>query len=71
VFEYLLSKGVAAPRMFTVGYGETRPIDTNMTDTGRNNNRRVEFVIINNIDRPQAPPAGAPPVAPVANPRGP
>ncbi len=71
VFEYLLSKGVAAPRMFTVGYGETRPIDTNMTDTGRNNNRRVEFVIINNIDRPQAPPAGAPPVAPAPNPWGP
>ncbi|MDP2314225.1 MAG: OmpA family protein [Pseudomonadota bacterium] len=45
VFEYLLSKGVAAQRMFTVGYGETRPLDTNMTDSGRLNNRRVEFLI--------------------------
>lgn len=45
VFEYLLAKGVAAPRMITVGYGETRPVDTNMTETGRLNNRRVEFRI--------------------------
>lgn len=46
VFEYLLAKGIAAQRMVTIGYGETRPIDTNRTDEGRNNNRRVEFVII-------------------------
>lgn len=45
VFEYLLSKGVGAQRMMTVGYGETRPVDTNMTETGRTNNRRVEFLI--------------------------
>ncbi|MDP2306900.1 MAG: OmpA family protein [Pseudomonadota bacterium] len=45
VFEYLLAKGVAAQRMITVGYGETRPVDTNMTETGRLNNRRVEFLI--------------------------
>lgn len=45
VFEYLLAKGVGATRMSTVGYGETRPVDTNMTETGRLNNRRVEFLI--------------------------
>jgi outer membrane protein OmpA-like peptidoglycan-associated protein len=45
VFEYLLSKGVGAQRMMTVGYGETRPVDTNMTETGRLSNRRVEFLI--------------------------
>lgn len=45
VFEYLLSKGVVATRMSTVGYGETRPVDTNMTEAGRINNRRVEFLI--------------------------
>jgi outer membrane protein OmpA-like peptidoglycan-associated protein len=47
VFEYLLSRGISAQRMLTVGYGETRPIDTNMTESGRLNNRRVEFVIVN------------------------
>ncbi|MSQ01789.1 MAG: OmpA family protein [Myxococcales bacterium] len=46
VFEYLLSKGVAAPRLITIGYGETRPLDTNRTEEGRGNNRRVEFLIV-------------------------
>jgi outer membrane protein OmpA-like peptidoglycan-associated protein len=54
VFEYLLSKGIPAQRMITMGYGETRPIDTNMTDTGKLNNRRVEFVIIQDgLNKPQ------------------
>jgi outer membrane protein OmpA-like peptidoglycan-associated protein len=66
VFEYLLSKGVAATRMFTVGYGETRPVDTNMTDAGRMANRRVEFLIVSNID-PRSPTGVSPaPVAPAA-----
>ncbi len=46
VFEYLLAHGVRADRMLTVGYGETRPIDTNMTDSGKLANRRVEFIIM-------------------------
>lgn len=46
VFEYLLKKGILANRMVTAGYGESRPIDTNTTDAGRLNNRRVEFVIL-------------------------
>jgi OOP family OmpA-OmpF porin len=29
--------------MTTKGYGESRPIDTNDTDKGRSNNRRVEL----------------------------
>ncbi len=57
VFEYLLGKGVAAPRMVTIGYGETRPIDTNRTEEGRLNNRRVEFIIIGGaLEGGQAPP---------------
>jgi outer membrane protein OmpA-like peptidoglycan-associated protein len=59
VFEYLLAKGIAAPRMITIGYGETRPIDTNRTEEGRANNRRVEFLIVEG--GPAAPaPASAP-----------
>lgn len=46
VFEYILTKGVAANRMVTAGYGESRPIDTNSTESGKQNNRRVEFVIL-------------------------
>lgn len=33
--------GIDAQRLDTVGYGETRPVDTNATDEGRYNNRRV------------------------------
>lgn len=46
VFEYLLSKGVPAKRLRTVGYGETQPVDTNMTEVGRSHNRRIEFVLV-------------------------
>jgi outer membrane protein OmpA-like peptidoglycan-associated protein len=67
VFEYLLSKGVAANRMVTIGYGETRPIDTNRTDEGRLNNRRVEFIIIGgglNAAKPEQPAPTTQPDAP-------
>ncbi len=42
----LVKMGVAANRIFTVGYGEDRPVATNKTDRGRALNRRVDFVII-------------------------
>lgn len=42
---YLESRGVEAARMTPVGYGKTVPIDTNATDEGRENNRRVEFKV--------------------------
>ena len=43
---FLISAGVAADRMEPRGYGETVPIADNRTDTGRAQNRRVEFIII-------------------------
>jgi outer membrane protein OmpA-like peptidoglycan-associated protein len=46
VFEYLLAKGIDARRLETMGFGETRPIDTNLTPQGRQINRRVEFHIL-------------------------
>ncbi len=39
------SYGVDAYKLSTVGYGETKPIDTNETDLGRLNNRRVVAVV--------------------------
>ena len=43
--EYLISKGVAASRISTTGYGETQPIADNNTLEGQRMNRRVEFNI--------------------------
>lgn len=39
----LIDRGVAAGRLHPVGYGKTRPIDTNSTAEGRARNRRVEL----------------------------
>lgn len=44
---YLVSKGANASRIEATGYGETQPIDTNATEKGRQNNRRVEFTLFN------------------------
>jgi len=43
VFDYLVGKGVAAIRMTSAGYGETKPKGDNKTKAGRDLNRRVEF----------------------------
>lgn len=45
VKKYLVSKGVSASALSTVGYGETKPIASNDTAAGRQQNRRVEFSI--------------------------
>jgi OOP family OmpA-OmpF porin len=47
---YIIGKGIKDSRITAVGYGEERPIDTNRTNEGRANNRRVEF---NRTDNPE------------------
>ncbi len=46
VVNYLISKGVNPNMLKAVGYGESRPIDTNDTPEGRAKNRRVEFLVL-------------------------
>lgn len=41
----LIERGIAPERLQAEGRGETQPIDTNDTDEGRQNNRRVEIEI--------------------------
>ena len=41
VRSYLIQEGIGAGRLSSVGYGESRPIDTNDTEEGRQHNRRV------------------------------
>lgn len=45
VKEYLIKKGVAAARMTSHGYGDTKPVASNKTTKGKALNRRVEFVV--------------------------
>ncbi|MCU0446536.1 MAG: OmpA family protein [Microscillaceae bacterium] len=45
VRDYLVSRGVDAFTIATAGYGEERPIDTNATPQGKQNNRRTDIVI--------------------------
>lgn len=41
VYDYLLGKGIESARMETIGYGETLPAVSNLTDEGRMLNRRA------------------------------
>ena len=45
VFDYLVSKGIAATRMTFAGYGDSKPVASNETEEGRALNRRTEFTI--------------------------
>lgn len=46
VMNYLLNAGIEKARLTYEGYADTKPVDTNETDSGRANNRRTEFKII-------------------------
>jgi len=46
VRDYLVSQGIDRDRLQPVGYGPFKPMASNDTATGRNQNRRVEFQII-------------------------
>lgn len=46
VVDYLVSQGISARRLVAMGYGESKPVDTNETEEGRAKNRRVEFTVL-------------------------
>ncbi|MFB1478904.1 Ig-like domain-containing protein [Corallococcus sp. RDP092CA] len=46
VRDWLMKGGIEGARLEAVGYGETKPVDTNATAKGRESNRRVEFNIL-------------------------
>jgi len=46
VKDYLIKNGIAAERLTAKGYADEVPIDTNETESGRANNRRTEFMVV-------------------------
>ena len=46
VKNYLVENGIAASRLSSAGFGESKPIDTNKTKAGKANNRRVEVKLV-------------------------
>jgi outer membrane protein OmpA-like peptidoglycan-associated protein len=70
VMDWLTKKGVKKERLIAKGFGQEEPIDTNDTDPGRANNRRVAFTILQRDDaaKPTPPAPGTTPPAPPAPP---
>ena len=50
VLQYLLDNEIDPDRLESKGFGESKPIETNTTDEGRQFNRRVEFVVLDMKD---------------------
>ena len=48
VEKYLIEKGIKISRVISTGFGESKPIATNETEEGKQQNRRVEFKILKN-----------------------
>ncbi len=62
VLRYLSEKGgIDSVKLSSVGYGDTKPIATNATETGRQQNRRVDIVLYPSTSTPeQSGPAAKP-----------
>lgn len=68
VLQRLIADGLDQGRLSLSAYGEQRPIDTNASDAGRRNNRRVALVLLANVPQPLAAPTQIASPAPVEAP---
>jgi outer membrane protein OmpA-like peptidoglycan-associated protein/Tol biopolymer transport system component len=48
ISSYLANKGIAKDRLVPTGYGQTKPVAPNDTEENKAQNRRVEFVVLEN-----------------------
>jgi len=64
VKDYLVSKGIAANRIYTEGKGEKQPVASNNTKDGRAKNRRVDIEVVGTTVKPAAAKPAAKPAAP-------
>jgi OOP family OmpA-OmpF porin len=51
VKSFLVKAGIGGNLLQAVGYGEEKPIAANDTEEGKDKNRRVEFVVVQNTDK--------------------
>ncbi|MDP2272885.1 MAG: OmpA family protein [Archangium sp.] len=51
VVKYLVTKGIAAKRLRSEGYGFDKPIATNDTPLGRAKNRRTDFKLVEEVEK--------------------
>jgi chemotaxis protein MotB len=50
VVKYMMNAGMDPKRLSAAGYADTLPISDNGTDEGRRQNRRIEIVVVPNIE---------------------
>jgi chemotaxis protein MotB len=57
VTKFLVAAGIKPENLVSAGYGEHDPVKSNKSDGGRKENRRIEIVLMPNIDEMPALPA--------------
>lgn len=50
VTKFLIEEGMKAERVSAAGYAATQPVASNKTEKGRRKNRRIEIVLVPNLD---------------------
>lgn len=51
VYNYFIKKGINPKNLFFCGFGETRPIASNLTKEGRKRNRRVYIILVKKLTK--------------------
>lgn len=68
VVKWLVAHGIDIKRLESKGFGQEQPVDTNDTELGRQNNRRVQFIILGKSDGVTTKPDATKPAPPSSSP---